>query len=192
MLTASPALAKTEGNYLGVYGMLAKASPKDTSDTNGQVSKDSTRRVRLGFNYQHAFNLNNFFVSPEVFVEALELQNNATASSSGDKLEINSRYGFKANVGYDVNEKFSPYVTLGRGVVEYSSQKTDTTTGDEVKKMSAQSGTIYGLGANFHINESLTANLEYNKQNVGLNQALDEGKYKTDITSLRFGVAYHF
>jgi opacity protein-like surface antigen len=190
-LTATNAFAKTEGDYIGVFGMLAKSSPKDASDTNSSVSKDSTRKVRLGFNYQHAFNFNNFFVSPEVFVEALELTNNSLSSGSNDKLEINTRYGFKANLGYDVNDKFSPYITLGRGTVEYSSTKRNDSNQD-VKRMSSESSGIYGIGANFHVSESVTANLEYNRQKVNVNQALDAGRYKTDISTLRFGVAYHF
>lgn len=188
---SNSAFAKTQGNYLGIYSMLVKVSHKDQSNSMHNIAKDSTRKVRLGFNYQHAFNFNGIFIAPEVFLDAIE----SASREESDKIDINTRYGIKANIGYDVNDNFSPYFTFGRGVVEYSSVKSDFNESFEYienKKTGSVASNIYGIGVNFHIHDSLSANIEYNKQNLDLDQGPDFGKFKSSIDSLKFGVAYHF
>lgn len=191
IFSTNSAIAKTEGNYLGVYGMLAKITPKDQSSTIYQVSRNANRQIRGGFNYQYAFNFNDFFLSPEVFIDALSLSNKAEGGS--DKLTINTRYGIKANIGYDVNEKFSPYLSFGAATAEYSSQKLDNSY-STITQSGSRSSAIYGIGTNIRIHENLVANLEYNMQNLTLSQGTGDGlgNYKTRINTFRFGVSYNF
>jgi len=184
---------KTQGRYIGMNANLVKVSVKDSipSSTTG-TDYNTTRKARLGLNYQYAFNHKNFFISPEVFLDAIEYKNEDTARSS-DNLAINTRYGVKANIGYDfVEQKFSPYVTFGRATVEYKSTKFNSVSLTTVRKSGTQSSAIYGFGSNFDINESLIATIEYNRQKVNLDQGSGLGRFDTKINSLKFGLAYKF
>lgn len=183
---------KTKGRYIGINLNLVKSSVTDTaeSDLVNVSNYNSTRKVRGGINYSYAFNYNNFFVAPEVFLDIIE-NTNQNSSLTNDKLTINTRYGIKGNVGYDfVNQKFSPYLTFGRAAVEYESNKRNDL--NTIIKTGTRASSIYGIGSNFEISENFIANIEYNRQRVDLDQGTGAGRFKTEINSVKFGIAYNF
>lgn len=193
LASVGSAFAKTEGSFLGAYGMLVSSSVKDTSNTDANINEPTNKELRIGFNYQYAINYQGLFISPELFADVLELSNGSTQSTS-DKASVKTRYGVKANIGYDVTEKFAPYVTAGISEVEYQSSKYNSTGFTTTKVTGSKTAPIYGLGANFRIHDSAIFNVEYNRQSVDLSQGTGTGlgKYEVDIDTIKFGVAYNF
>jgi opacity protein-like surface antigen len=65
-------------------------------------------------------------------------------------LELRSRYGAKANLGYNFNDKFSAYATYGLAAVDHVDNFPTRPSSQGKWKTSA----IYGFGAVFNINEN--------------------------------------
>jgi opacity protein-like surface antigen len=205
---ASPAFAKTEGSYLGVNVLRAKADVKTTSSSSTSTdtyfntkSKDS--QTGFGVSYKYAINANDFFIAPGLFFDKIGAETKVSDSTNyyNQNTKITSRYGVKFDAGYDVTEKFAVYVPVGLSMVNYelktydylgSSSLTTKTTG-------RKSALFYGLGLSFAATNNVLVNLEYNRSSFDLasggNVALVGNttlKAKTTLDVLTLGVAYKF
>lgn len=194
-LLSVEAMAKTQGRYIGIHGIASKIDVADESTPtirSGNGPYSSRRGLRIGFNYQHAFNLgNNIYIAPELFVDALETSSGRANQSSSDSVSVGLRYGAKANLGYDVTDETSVYVTAGYGEVEYESSKRPA-NGFSVVTSGSQGSMLYGIGINFKVSDTCNANIEINKQSVELPQGAGFTNYKADIDNIRFGIAHNF
>jgi opacity protein-like surface antigen len=70
-------------------------------------------------------------------------------------LDLNYVYGIYARAGLPLNEKLYPYVLLG-----YSKGEVETSAGSTTTDKAA-SGTSFGFGIDFKLNNKLTLNAEY-------------------------------
>lgn len=183
-IATSSALAKTEGNYVGIDILKASSSHRYKSDV-GNSGKFDDSSIGIGANYKHAFNFNQVFLAPGVFFDQLGTK---AKDSDGDPTSVKYRYGAKVDLGYDVTNDFAVYFTNGFSNVSY---KVDWRSVSE-KKSGSELGYFYGAGLSYKIAKDVTAGLEYNTQSVDLKTPHTGTKVASDIRVAKIGVSYNF
>ncbi len=189
-ITASSAVAKTEGNYVGVDLVRTSSNHKYTVDNRRVVNSAKFEDVSTGFglNYKHAFNFGGMFVAPGAFYEN---NNNKAHDSNYDTTKLNNRYGLKFDIGYDITDDFAAYVTNGVSRLDYTVQWDSINR----KKSYKQNDYFYGVGLAYKVAKNILVNLEYNNQKTRLKvpggtSTIDASQ--TDIDVLKLGLAYNF
>ena len=189
---SSSAFAKTEGHYAGL-DLLRSSSTFQYNYGNGSKDpKVKDKAIGVGLNYKYAFNMNNFFIAPGAFLE----MNRAEAIPKNDgpttteTFKINSRYGLKADVGYDILDNLAVYVTGGVASVNYeyelkSSRQHGKKSGNEI-------GYLYGLGLSYSVTKDIGLNAEYNVQSIDYQSPFVKDKVNADLSVMKVGVSYHF
>lgn len=178
-IIASSAFAKTEGNYFGFDLLRASAQEKSKSDAAGDnnafLSKyyshsKNESAIGFGLNYKHSFNFDKFFIAPGVFFERLSLDSKAGYSTNSSdaysqSFNLKNRYGIRADLGYDVTDKFSAYVPVGYNMVSYQISTYDQDPSEYItsKKTGTEGGYFYGLGLSYAVTENIGINAEYNR-----------------------------
>jgi outer membrane autotransporter protein len=206
VLSSSSALAKTEGSYLG-FDLLetkttfySKAIYSDGTIENFKPSF-SGRTYGLGLNYKYAFNFNNFFVAPGIILEQNSLGSSKAKADYSQSLQIKNRYGVKADFGYDLTDRVSPYLTLGYAEIAYKAKSAAYSGGSIVNgnKSAYEGDWFYGAGVKFDLTKNVALNLEYNLQNFQAktqvpSQAsyLNKISYISKLDVLKLGLAYNF
>lgn len=182
-LTSSLAMAKTEGNYVGVDLLNTTYESMGTDSNNGKGGgKYHASDIGYGINYKYAFNFNNFFVAPGVFLD----RNKVSAKFQDDQLESNRdklrySYGVKLNLGYDVTDEAAIFAVLGYG--ESKMKWSNSLDSTNFKSESI----IYGLGAKYSVTQNIDVNFGYETSKY---QA--DGSPNFDIDVTRLGVSYKF
>jgi len=189
IFTTSFALAKTEGNYLGID--LLQASADQRYLQNGKVANNykefDDSSYGIGTGYKYAFNFDKIFISPGVFFENLGTK---AADKDGDNVLLNNRYGAKVDIGYDVSDKFSAYFTNGASNTSY---KVDWKSVGR-KKSGSKLDYFYGAGLAYKVSDKLVMNVEYNRQSTVLDTPNLGGinQVKADLNVIKVGLAYNF
>ena len=187
-LFATSAFAKTEGNYAGLSWIHAKQTQKETIDVLGTSVTAKIKEkgdTGVSVNYQYALNFNNVFVAPGVFFD--KLQTNANFEGS-----IESRYGAKLSVGYDLNDKLAVYATngLANNRYEYDSSYVDEEESNYRK--TNELSYFWGVGASYEVAKNVSLNVEYTHQKSHLRGSPDATKSDATLELLKVGVAYNF
>ncbi len=187
-LASSSAFAKTEGNYVGIDFLKTSVTNRYQSSGGkaaGYEKFDNTSNG-VGVNYKHAINFNDVFVAPGVFFDRLGSE---ATDVDGGTLSTQSRYGAKLDVGYDVNENFSAYVTNGLAHVKYNINlpSNSTSTGAEISY-------FYGAGLSTKITKDLSLNVEYNTQTLSIATPKITGAdhIKSKLNVAKLGLSYNF
>lgn len=188
----SQALAKTEGNYVGIDLLRVKAQHQyANSGTDSPYAKFSDSATGFGINYKYAINFDGFFIAPGAFYEKLGTK---AIDSDKDNISLNHRYGAKIDFGYDFADNFALYFSGGLASVNYKvdwKSSNESTSGNKVAPM-------VGVGAAYYPHKNLALTLEYNFQRVVLSTPnfdtvpLKINEAKTDIGTVKIGAAYHF
>ncbi len=181
VLSSSAVFAKTQGNYVGVDFLATTYKLPDT--TSGISQKEDETSAGVGFNYKYAFNFNGFFVAPGIFYNA----NNARYDQPTWSEKLDNSYGIKADLGYDLTDKFSPFVTFGyqENRIEYIDSNPANSFADTRESL------IYGIGAQYSVIEDINISLAY--------EYVDYNKSKQNVTKKRYnpdvyklGISYNF
>jgi opacity protein-like surface antigen len=194
---SSQAFAKTEGSYVGVN--IADF----TSDNNMKVSENFVQvgsqdqfkksSTGVGLEYKYAYNFNGLFVAPAVF---FDFTRNDAQNAASDNINLENRYGVKFDIGFDIADKFSPYLTIGYAGTSYDASVLRVVNSSYVRLNSAgrEFAPIYGFGFLFDLNEKVKFNFEFNHQSIEipLSSAVGYNHSKTDLTSAKFGVLFNF
>jgi opacity protein-like surface antigen len=211
-IASAPALAKTEGNYVGIDVLRASSQVKSHSNRIGEEDspyyshKDKDSSVGFGLNYKYAFNMNNFFVAPGAFYEKIGTEVKSGYSTSAfdpytQSVKFNDRIGAKLDLGYDITDYFAAYVPVGVSSVGYEMKTRDVDGSDFVntKKTGRKFGYFYGVGFSFYPVKNFAINLEYNRMSkMKLSSAnsatLGEGTIKADanLDVVKLGFSYNF
>ncbi len=196
LITSSQAIAK-DGIYAGADLVTSNAKFKyastGSSGSSAQKKVDGTSvgaGVTVG--YKKSFN-SGIFVAPELFYDYL---NSSTKDYyynrppyQQDTLELRSRYGAKANLGYNFNDKLSAYATYGLAAVDHVDNFPTRPSSQGKWKTSA----IYGFGAVFNINENWGLKAEFNTQRFNVPYSYDTGVVsKVRLNVLKTGLVYSF
>ncbi|MDX2083402.1 MAG: outer membrane beta-barrel protein [Rickettsiales bacterium] len=177
MLTSS-ALAKTEGNYASANLLYNRTSFNYQNESN-----KTSNGAGIGFGYKYAFNFDKIFIAPGVFVE----KNNINSDVGPDKINIKNRYGFKADLGYDLEDNLSVYLVGGLSFLNYrTSSEFDGSLSNRSK-----SSLFYGAGISHDYSKNISFSLEYNTQSLSLKDRAGD-KIKTDNNTVKIGLNYKF
>lgn len=179
-IISSSAFAKTEGN-IATLSAIYNRTTLSTSQSGGSSEK-ATNGGGFGIGYKYAFNQNGFFLAPGIFFE----KNNIETSIGSDNINIQNRYGFKADLGYDLEDDLAIYVTGGVSFFKYTSGNA---TGSLSER--SRSNTFYGMGLSHDYSEKVTFNLEYNTESLSL-KTINSGKLGTDHNTVKVGISYKF
>lgn len=207
----------TQGHYVGLDLMRSRLefteigvfNPSLGADTYVAHYDNGVTNYAMGVNYKYAFNFDRFFVAPGVFFEQNLGTKDQTTGENG-KLKVNNRFGTRADFGYDITERFSPYFTVGLAGVSYKSKYyVDTGSRDANDQIlyafSSKRGTavsaIYGLGLKFNLDNDLSLNAEYNIQHFTAKAIIDPAAYinyqdranlKAKLETFKIGISYNF
>lgn len=190
------AQAKTQGNYLGLNLINTSTTNRDDALEN---QKHRNNNYSFGVEYKYAVNFDSFFLAPGIFYDH-NAQNSDFSIADGDRASINikSSYGIKANIGYDVTEKFSPFITTGYSVTRLdASVYGPSFANEELKESFNQEGFVYGLGFKYDFTKELSLNAAYEITQFGLHSNLDgaiggSDKLNSDYKVAKIGVSYNF
>ncbi len=190
------ALAKTEGNYVGLN--LINTYGKTTVEViGGSITHHEHSKFSVGADYKYAFNFNKFFIAPGIFFDNNDGSDDfALPETIRYSRKLKNSYGLKADFGYDITEKFSPFVTLGYSITRYSSSYYRGGY-NLVKETASNEGLVYGLGLRYNLNKCWSAVAAYELTQFGLNSNLDAIVGGTDKLSYTYkvaklGLAYNF
>ena len=187
--SASSALAKTQGHYVGINVLRSSASNqyKSSSIIASNYSKFNDSSIGFGADYKYAFNFDKIFLSPGVFFDKLGLE---SQDQDGDSVSSDYRYGAKIDLGYDITDDFSLYITSGIAKTGYD---VDWKSSGQ-KESGSKIGYLAGIGASYNISESIALNLEYNSQSIDFKTPDNGGinKVTSDIRAIKFGASYQF
>ena len=210
-LFATAAAEAKDGAYVGgdlalsnaVYRYKNKNNSTASADTNAQYKIDGEG---IGFGlvagYKKSLNQKTF-VAPELFYDYLNTSTksyfhnyNDTAggfNAANDTMDLRSRYGIKANFGYNLTDKFSPYVTLGLAQVQYINRwPSEASFGVATTEAKIETAPIYGIGALFSVNDNWSVKTEINQQKLHLQYFDDRGTSNVTLRVLKVGAVYNF
>jgi opacity protein-like surface antigen len=193
------------GVYAGLDLILMQAEHRFIDDTNNagpieapQKLSANNSNASFGANVGYNFVYKDFFVAPELFFDNLSNRSNdffhmeGDSAAKQDKLVINYRYGFKVNVGYYINDKFSIFVNYGFANVDYNLKFYSASTADTGQK----SAPIYGIGFIYKINNTWSMKTSFNYQSFDtpyFTKIVGYGyRDKINLKDLRMGVVYSF
>jgi opacity protein-like surface antigen len=197
LVTSFQANAK-DGVYVGADLITSNAKFKYAGEV-GSFGTTAQRRVDgtsvgagLSAGYKKSFD-SGVFVAPELFYDYLNSStkdyyyNNALYQQ--DSLELRSRYGAKANLGYNFNDKFSAYATYGLAAIDHVDNFPTVPESQGKWKTAA----IYGIGAVFNFNENWGIRAEFNTQRFNVPYSYDAGvTSKVRLNVLKTGLVYSF
>lgn len=184
---SSSAFAKTEGHYAGVNIVRSDSGSQYIYGGVNVTNKFNDRGIGAGLDYRYAFNMNNFFIAPGLFVEKNNIKTRESTDEMTSTISINYRYGLKANIGYDVTDEASVYFTNGLSNTLY---KVDWKSDGE--KSTGAIGYFYGAGVAYNVTKEVAVNVEYNTQKIDLNTASVGAKVENTLSVVKLGVSYHF
>lgn len=213
---------KTAGHYVGASWVMShlkfneryRDGSAGSNFVNVQPAYSENNFEGFDVNYKYAFNFDGIFVAPGVFFE----KTNASADSNPaagiayandfQNVKINKRYGLKADIGYDIDETFSPYVTGGYAILDYSTRNYLVNSSTPPYPLlgthtihATQGDWFYGLGVKANCSKNISLNLEYNRHSFLAEQTFGnyapyyysyQGYYKTRLDILKLGASYKF
>lgn len=208
ILTASQAMAKTEGSYLSLSAHKATAEHL-RGDRNGRVEpyRFESNKTNLGVDYKYAINVSgDFFVAPGVFFDRIGTKSKEKDNPNQVSIAINNRYGAKFDIGYDISDKSAIYFTNGVSVVNYKLDHSDANgegNSDSIQTLNKKATAyFYGFGLMTNVNKDVSLGVEYNTQSfkartLVADSGFDSGallsdRYKNKIDMFKLSVSYHF
>lgn len=207
---------RTQGNYVGFDVILNKISfyQRYTLPDEGIFQENDVKPTSHGYgfganlNYKYAFNYKKWFFAPGIFYERLKSDAYPTREAYSARsvgfggINIRDRYGVFANLGYDVNHIFSPYVVVGYSAVKYNTRNGIAAFKIAESRIDTAKSMLYGLGTRLKYNDSVAFNLEFNTQRFHAKQVsiyhdvrVPNGffsRYVVRLSSLKVGMDYKF
>lgn len=201
LFLSSPALAKTEGFYLGLDVIHSRSKVKTQTVSIATISSYyaemgitpdfykinesfKNSKMGIGFNAKYAINFNNFYLAPGFSLDYLNLNPKKYSHDMGFdvNLKMSSRMAYYADFGYDINDTFSIFVPLGTNRIIYELNTIDLWNDASLKAYTkdSDSSLFYGLGVNAKVNEKFALKFEYNKTSLNLDSKTKTVQLYTD------------
>jgi opacity protein-like surface antigen len=188
-LTASAAMAKTEGSSVGVA--LLRSDVAHQNSWAGSVHYKDTARDGFSLNYKNAIPLaNGFYLAPGVSYDRIGTKTDTTSSLAADKVTVNNRFSARADIGYDVNDHLAVYGLAGYSALGYEVFNHSGVYSQ--KKNSYNYTPLLGAGFKTAICKNMDLTLEYTRQHANLNTSDPYQKVKTQLETYALGLAYNF
>ncbi len=226
--TSGASKIKTQGHYFGVSGVLNKliyheeSTEEETifvNNNDDEIIRILSKKIKkpsssgngtgMGISYKYALNFNDFFIAPGFFYEKLNTSVSGSTKTytqgehSVTRADINDRYGFVADIGYDFNQFISPYFIAGYSWARYTSKNGAVSFDGEKQsnlEKSISASYVYGLGIKSAYNQNISFNFELQTQsiemktntNFPLNDFGYQANYKGRLNTLKLGAFYNF
>ncbi len=158
---------------------------------NGDI-KDADE-INYGLNVGVRFDLLNLYASGEMFFDQINTRSSNfesnSASSNFDTIKIDNRYGAKANIGFAILPKVTPFITYGLAGVNYENNLRSSNKSVSNSELTP----LYGVGILIDLPFGFSAKAAYDYQSFNMRYAeSSEGKIKTSIGVARLGIIYNF
>ena len=169
----------------------AKNSSTSSGPKNGDVQ--DAEKFSYGVNAGVRLDLLNLLVSAEVFYDNIQASSRDFSLNNGsfngqDSLRINDRYGAKANVGFALLPRITPFVTYGWANVNYSS--VVASSGRSLKN--SELTPLYGVGLLVDLPLGVSVKAGYDYQSFSARHAANGAKTRSHLGIARLGVIYNF
>jgi opacity protein-like surface antigen len=202
-LLSSSVFAKTQGNYIG-FDILNTSAVFQYKFISGKTpnEKVSDSNFGVGLNYKYAFNINNFFFAPGIFVELNDTYVRRAPPTSffneQEEYRMKSRFGVKFDAGYDLTNNFAIYLTGGASRNDYEVNFISDFPGDSNTQIGYTITPFYGAGFKAILSKNINIGLEYNAQSMDT-KGLDSNfttnigsKVAIDLQIIKLGISYNF
>ncbi len=185
------------GIFVGADALFATASHRaiNSSVVSGPKNGDykDTDKINYGINAGLRFDLLNFYASAEAFFDDLRtssknFESNSGQISVGDRIKLNNRYGVKANAGFAIFPRVTPFLTYGLSSVSYSSNVSS----DHNSISKSELTPIYGVGLLVDLPFDISAKLSYDYQQFNMQYAESGSKIRTHLGVTKLGLIYNF
>jgi opacity protein-like surface antigen len=200
IFTASLLLAKSAqatGFYVGVDALQAssKSVVKNYSAIsdlkNGGSKKDNS--ITYGANAGFRLDVLNLLAAAELFyddinISAKNFESADAQKSSSNRSNLKNRYGAKANVGFAILPRITPFLTYGLTSVNYSSKALSNNNSFSKSQLTP----LYGIGLLVDLPFGISAKASYDYQQLKTSFAGEGAKIKTNLGVAKIGVIYNF
>ncbi len=184
------------GFFSGIDAIHTKANHQavNSSSISGPKNGDikDTDEINYGLNVGAKFDLLNLYASGELFFDQINTRSSNfdsnSASSSSDIIKINNRYGAKANIGFAILPKVTPFITYGLASVDYESNLPSNNKYVSNYELSP----LYGVGLLIDLPCGFSAKAAYDYQSLNMRYAESGAKIKTSLGIARVGLMYNF
>ena len=162
-----------------------------TGPRNGDVI--DTDKSSWGSNAGIRFDFLNLLASVEGFYDRLDTYTNNFYSTlgtrgNGDNIQLKDRYGVKANLGFAILPRVTPFLTLGAAKVNYQNNVFFVNNSAHDSEVAP----LYGVGILFDLPLGITLKAAYDYQQFNMRYAESGSKIKTRLGVARIGVIYNF
>ncbi|NBV06874.1 MAG: porin family protein [Proteobacteria bacterium] len=190
--------ANATGFYVGADALVADANhkAKNISTTSGPKNNDKQGDTKLNYGVNAGFRIDllNLYGSAELFYDNLQtsarnFQSSAEQiSSDGSSTELKNRYGAKANLGFAILPRITPFITYGLTNVNYSSNVFSSNQSISKSKLTP----LYGAGLILDLPFGVSLKASYDYQQFNIRYAESGSKIKTNLGVAKLGVIYNF
>jgi len=202
--SSMPTQAK-DGFYIGSHFSNSTFSHTIERNTGSDLTPSITTRTEetdygFGLNIGYKFHVSDdIYLAGELFYTDQDIETRNINNLLITELSLNESYGFKAKLGFDINDKFSLYGTLGQTTLDFDIRnsypfappvRTGNTDVDEI---------TIGIGAEYFVTDNWSVTAEYSQLNDVSFDPLPEvavpGKIngnEVDLSGLTFGTKFTF
>ena len=195
ILLSSPSYAT--GLFVGADALFNTASHRATNSSTSSGPKNGDYKdadtFDYGVNAGARLDLLNLLASGEVFYDSLRTSSKNFESTSGqlsigDRIKINNRYGAKANFGFAILPRITPFLTCGMSNVSYSSNVSSNHASLTKSKLTP----LYGVGLLVDLPFGISAKASYDYQQFNMQYAESGAKIRTHLGVAKLGLIYNF
>ncbi len=207
-IVSTSSFAKTQGSYVGIDFVNTRLKfYEKTLYTDGTYSykkpaSADNSNPGAGISYKYAFNFNGLFIAPGLIAEYNNANTDGVKYSSigqSRRMNIKGRFGAKLDIGFDIGNYVSPYITGGYTGIIYRTRNYGNEYSDSYGYKTATTGEFFGgFGFKFDLTNNMAFNLEYNFQKLTaktsiVNPAVPfSADYKTRFDVMKAGFSYNF
>lgn len=183
------------GFFVGGDALLATAGHEaiNSSTTSGPKNGDvkDSDKVNFGLNTGVRLDFLNLYASGELFFDNLNTTTksfdlNAGASNSGNEIKLDNRYGAKANAGFAIFPRVTPFLTYGLAGVNYKSNTSNYAISN------SELTPLYGAGILVDLPLGVSLKASYDYQSFNMRYAESGAKIKTHLGVAKLGLIYNF
>ena len=189
----SVALAKTQGNYVGVDFLHTYMKYETNTNNTYYYGVESADKESVSINYKYLFNIHDVFFGLGTFADHSNLQ---IRDSSGDPWKLSYRYAGQLMLGYDITNKFAIFATTALTRNKYKIYWPSSKT-YRPRANGFGNSVSYGAGIKYSISDRLDINFSYERTGFQLiepdctvSSTCNPGKFNLQIFKL--GLSFNF
>ena len=204
-LLLSAATQAEDGFYLGSNvnsSTMSHTIERETGDRLIPSITTLTEETGYGFGVNAGYKFHvveNIYLAGELFYTDQDIETRNINNLLITELTLNNSYGFKAKLGFDINDKFSMYALLGQTTLDFDINNSYTFAPPLRDKTADVDELTIGIGAEYSINDHWAVTAEYSQLNDVSFDPIPEvavpgqiNDNELDFSSLTFGMKYSF